>query len=226
MTDEEVLQVLSDIQRAEKELLELYRKQISVVGPLTYQHFYLFGIARRALSQSNAFRSMIESRNSLVALALVRLQMDTMLRLYALFFVTDPDDFATKVYHGASVNKLKDDRGQLMSDTCLRDRVASQNAWVPDVYRETSGYIHFSHRHIQAALSLQDKGAGKVELRLGPHDIDKPLAYYGEAVRAFRHITMMIPIAAGDWFERLKSNPGKPIGESQGNAEIVSSQMS
>jgi hypothetical protein len=211
-TDAEVVNFLADIERADKELLALFSTIIASGGPVSYQHLYLFGIARRSLAQSNAFRQMIESRNSLVALSLVRMQLDNMLRLYASFFVANPDDFATKVHDGVEIRKIKDAKGNLMTDSYLRDRVTKINAWVNDVYKETSGYIHFSNRHIQAALELKDKATGHVEVQIGPYDLNQPLAYYGEVVRAFRHITMMIPVAAEDWLSQLKINPGKIIG--------------
>jgi hypothetical protein len=49
-------EVLGHIERSERELLDLYRRHGS--GPISYQHFYLFGIARRALALSVAFRKM------------------------------------------------------------------------------------------------------------------------------------------------------------------------
>src|SRR5271166_5275879 len=92
--------ILADIERSERELLTLYEKQIR--GPVGYQHFYLFGIARRALAQSSAFRQMIVSRNSIVASSILRLQLDTVLRLYAIFWVADPEYFAREVFKGTA----------------------------------------------------------------------------------------------------------------------------
>jgi hypothetical protein len=57
--DEKASQVLSDVERSERDILDLYQKHSR--GPIGYQHFYLFGIARRALAQSAAFRKMIAS---------------------------------------------------------------------------------------------------------------------------------------------------------------------
>ena len=200
------------IERAEGEILALCKTQISAGDPVGYQHLYLFGIARRALAQSKAFRQMVDSRNSLVASSLVRLQLDTMLRLYAAFFVADPDDFATKVFKGTSINKIKDARRKPMTDSYLRDRVAEQNSWVIEVYKEASGYIHFSNPHMHAAIEMKNEKTGLMEIQIGPYDFDKPIAYYAELVRPFLHITMMIPVAAADWSSNLKSKPGKIIG--------------
>jgi hypothetical protein len=202
--NENASRVLADIVRSERELLDLYQKHAN--GPVGYQHFYLFGIARRALAQSVAFRQMIGDRNSLVALSITRMQLDTVLRLYALFWVADPEDFATKVFKGTEINKLKAKDGCPLTDQYLKERLAPKNDWIPAVYKETSGYIHFSNRHMKAALELIDRESGHVRLQIGAHDGGKPISYYGEGLRAFRHLNLMIPVAAEDWFSRLKQN--------------------
>lgn len=201
--DDMAADIVADIKRAESDILDLYERHCR--GPVGYQHFYLFGIARRALAQAAAFRSMIEQRNSLVVSSIIRMQLDTVLRLYALFWVADPEKFAEKVFKGTDINKLKAADSEFLTDGYLKKRLAAKNDWIRPVYSETSGYIHFSNRHIKAAFKLSETGAARsVELVIGPEDIGRPLAYYGEMLRAFRHLTMMIPVAAEDWFERLK----------------------
>ncbi len=86
------------------------------------------------------------------------------------------------------------------ADRHLKDKLAAQNAWVSSVYRETSGFIHFSQRHILAAI---DGEAGETAVRIGPCDADKPDGYYREMLSAFLHVNMMIPVAAEDWLSRL-----------------------
>ncbi|QOZ44771.1 hypothetical protein XH89_15775 [Bradyrhizobium sp. CCBAU 53340] len=150
---------------------------------------------------------MIEQRNSLVASSIIRMQLDTVLRLYAMFWVADPEKFAEKVFKGTDINKLKTADGELLTDGYLKKRLGAKNDWIRPVYSETSGYIHFSNRHIKAAFKPSEaETARSVDLVIGPEDMGRPLAYYGEMLRAFRHLTMMIPVAAEDWFERLKGS--------------------
>jgi hypothetical protein len=202
--DDRINQVLADIERSERELQEVYFRHMT--GGVLYQHFYLYGIARRALAQSSAFRQMIAAKNSLVALSLVRLQLDTVLRLYALFWVADSEQFAHEVFKGTEINKLKAADGSLLSDRYLKKQVAKTNDWMPAVYAETSGYIHFSQRHILAALSMKDAGTREAQVQIGPNDSDKPLRYYGEPLRAFLHLNMMLPVAVEECFARIKAN--------------------
>ncbi len=199
--DDRASAVLADIERSERKILDTYQRHCS--GPVVYQHFFLFGIARRALAQSAAFRQMIADRNSLVAAAIVRMQLDTVLRVYALFFVSDPEDFAKQVFSGKPINRLHAADGHLLTDKYLANQLSVRNSWVPTVYAETSGYIHFSHRHMKAAIELIDEKTGEAELCIGPGDTGKSLSYYGEMLRAFLHLNVMIPVAAEDWFDRL-----------------------
>jgi hypothetical protein len=198
--------VLAEIEQSEEAILAVYREPVSTRGAVGYQHLYLFGIARRALSQSVAFRQMIAARNSVVALSLIRLQLDTVLRLYALFWVDDPEHFAKEVFNGTPIDKLKAADGSFMRDKYLRDKLAARNDWMSPVYAETSGYIHFSHRHIKAALAVKDSASAMAQVQIAPYDTGKTISYYGELLRAFRHINLMIPVAAEDWFSRLKAN--------------------
>ena len=113
----------------------------------------------RSLSNSSAFTQLIRAHNYLVAASLVRLQLDTFLRFFASYLVSDPHEFATSVLAGTEVRKLKDRSGTLMTDRHLVDSVASEFPWAPSVYKSTSGFIHLSDKHIHSAIqSVEDDG--------------------------------------------------------------------
>lgn len=57
--------------------------------------------------------------------------------------------------------------------------------------------------------------SGARQVQIAPYDTGKTISYYGELHRAFRHINLMIPVAAEDWFRRLKAN-----GSSAGFGEL------
>lgn len=202
----EKLSTFDYLLRVEKELLETYQQHLPN-RPVGYRHFYLCGAARRALAQSRAFKSCVEDKNGLVALALLRLQLDTVLRLYALYWVDDPEKFAHDVFDGKQIDRIKDGRGNLMKDRYLIDRILSKNPWVESVYKNTSGLIHFSHRHIRAAIHTKDASKGLFEIFIGPNDPSHEFDDFEEMVAAFFHATAMIKVAADDWFSRVDPNP-------------------
>ncbi len=195
-------QALDNLRRAERDLLDVFQHHMPNRA-FGCQHLYLMGIARRSLAQARAFRSCIKDLNWLVAAALLRLQLDTVLRLYALYWVADPEDFAARVFAGEQVDRMKAADGEQMSDRYLREKIKSQNAWVDSVYKNTSGLIHFSSRHMHAAIRLKDERTGMIEGFIGPTDPNHVIEDFAETIEAFFHCTAIICVACDDWFERF-----------------------
>ncbi|MDM7930024.1 hypothetical protein [Blastomonas fulva] len=202
-------QALANLRRAERELLDVFQHHMPNRS-FGCQDFYLMGIARRSLAQARAFRSCIEDLNWLVAAALLRLQLDTVLRLYALYWVADPEDFAGRVFAGEQVNRMKAADGNQMSDRYLIEKIKDQNAWVESVYKNTSGLIHFSSRHMHAAIRLKDEQTGLIEGFIGPTDPNHTVEDFTETIEAFFHCTAMVGVACGDWFERFNTVERRP----------------
>lgn len=201
-------QALANLIRAERELLDLYQHHMAN-RPFGHQDLYLVGIARRTLAQARAFKQCVEDRNWLVGSALLRLQLDTVLRLYALYWVADPEEFAGRVFRGEQIDRLKAADGKLMKDRYLIDQLKGDNPWIESVYKNTSGLIHFSDRHIFSALRVKDD-TGTFESFIGPNDPEHALADFLEVLEAFVHCTVMISVAAGDWFARFNTVYRRP----------------
>lgn len=94
---------------------------------LTHASFFGMGVGRRALALSSGFRSMVEQCNSLCAIPIVRMQLDTAIRFYAGFFVVDHQKFCRDVLEGKQIDKMKSDENQLMQDKYLVKRVAKKS---------------------------------------------------------------------------------------------------
>lgn len=174
---------------------------------ITHADFYAMGIARRATALSSGFRSMVQLRNSLCAVPIVRMQLDTALRLYAGFFVSDHLAFCDAVFRGARINKLMADDGQKMMDTYLVNRVAIRNPWIKAVYDYTSGYVHFSSKHIFEAL--KSDGSGGFKMVIGPDDYDREPIDFKEPMRCMHHLNLIIECALVDWLERMCPPPAR-----------------
>jgi hypothetical protein len=178
---------------------------------ITHADFYAMGIARRANALSAGFRSMVQQRNSLCALPLVRMQLDTALRLYAGFFVTDHFAFCRAVIGGTQVKHLRADDGRKMLDRYLLERVAKANPWMKEVYALTSGHIHFSHHHIREALR-SEKGR-PISMVIGPTDHDREAQHFHEPMRCMHHLNLIIECALRDWLDRMSVPPEPGDGE-------------
>lgn len=194
---------------SEAAIISTCADQVKAGQSATYADLYAMGVARRSLALSSGFRSMVEQRNSLCALPSVRMQLDTVLRLYAGFFASDHQKFCADVIAGKHVDRLKSEDGSLMKDRYLLDRVAERNPWILDVYRMTSGYIHFSERHVFAAFTLQQ--GRSFEVKISPNDGDREPNYYREPMRCMHHLNLMIEFALTDWFARMCGPAGPAV---------------
>ncbi|HGI9262487.1 hypothetical protein [Klebsiella pneumoniae] len=196
------LQAMKDLERADNEIKELF---IQMQGKdFGYDFLLAIGIARRSCALTSGFKSMLEAKNSLCALALVRMQLDNSLRLYAGFFSKDRMKFSKDVLNGKIISKMKADDNQPMTDNYLARRVSTKNPWVINVYKKTSGYIHFSEEHIKEAL--RHNGGSNYEIVIGPKDFDRNEEHFLEPLQCFTHITMMIKVQLEDWLGLLDRN--------------------
>jgi hypothetical protein len=131
--------------------------------------FLAVAALNRSLSNSSAFTQLVRAQNYLVAASLVRLQLDTFLRFFASYLVSDPHGFAKSVLAGAEVRKRKDRSGALMTDRYLVASVAAEFPWAPNVYKSTSGFIHLSDKHIWGAIqSVEDDGTLSMHIGSDP----------------------------------------------------------
>jgi hypothetical protein len=167
---------------------------------LTRADFFALGVARRATALSAGFRAMVDQRKSLCALPIVRMQLDTALRLYAGFFAPDHRAFCRRVMDGDRIDRIKADDGQRMNDKYLCRRVAQRNPWMNDVYELTSGYVHLSERHISAVLDRTDELGPHVAL--GTMDRREP-RHFHEPARCMVHLGLIINHALMDWLDRM-----------------------
>ena len=167
-----------------------------------YDYLYAIGVARRASSLIAGFLDMVRSKNSVCALALLRVHLDTMLRLYAGFWAKEGRHiFVKRVLEGTQINSMLSDENVKMTDNYLAKRLSTKEPWVINVYKKTSGYIHFSGDHIRD--SLKRKSHNEFEFMIGPNDKDREVFDFLEPLNCFWHITGYIKVALEDWLGLL-----------------------
>lgn len=206
--------VVTAIKDSEKAITETFLPNTS----LTYASLLGMGVSRRALALSSGFRAMVEQRNSLCAIPIVRMQLDTAVRFYAGFFVVDHQQFCRDVLGGKQINKMMSDEKKPMQDKYLVERVAKRNPWMIDVYKKTSGYIHFSHHHIREAIRIDKTGHG--QMVIGPNDFDRKPIDFLEPMQCMLHLNEIINFALQDWFKRMCDPEGIKISAGELWGEI------
>lgn len=169
----------------------------------------------RSLNLIFGFCTLVEARNFISAAPLLRLQIDTCLRFYASFIVDNPHDFALAVLKGTPINKQKDKGGNRMTDSYLVKMLSKEEPWVIKVYKQSSGYIHLSDKHIFNSMSSSPNGERSMELRIGQEDAFVSDDLYLEAIAAFKAATELFLRYIHGWaftkdnpkiVERLKKN--------------------
>jgi hypothetical protein len=157
-------QLCTALETSEKKISGVLFKHLKEKKLATNADFFGFGIGRRTLAMSSGFRLMVEQKNSLCALPMVRMQLDSVLRLYAGFWVEDHREFCSNVLSGVQIDRMKDREGNLMRDKALVDKLATKNPWITNVYKVTSGYVHFSNRHIMEVFKKGDDGTAQIAI--------------------------------------------------------------
>ncbi|MCC8535937.1 hypothetical protein ACDH70_21865 [Xanthomonas axonopodis pv. poinsettiicola] len=167
--------------------------------------FLAVAALNRSLSNCSAFTQMVRAQNYLIAASLVRLQLDTFLRFFASYLVSDPHEFATSVLAGTEIRKLKDRSGVPMTDRHLVQSVSLEFPWVHSVYKSTSGFIHLSNKHIFSAIqSVQ--GDGRLSMLIGSDPERFPSELWVEMSEGFTAATEALFRYVDGW-AFTKANP-------------------
>ena len=160
--------------------------------------FLILAALNRSRVNIHGFRNLIELGNYFAATPFVRMQLDSVLRLFATTLVNDPHGLAKKILDGESIRKIKDRSGEKMTDAYLLSAFAKTEPWVTKVYDSGSGFIHLSNKHIFGIFS----GAGEngiFQIAIGPTQDNIPEEFRIEAIAAITHITMLIINLCNGW---------------------------
>ncbi|EHJ98811.1 hypothetical protein [Agrobacterium tumefaciens] len=181
-------------------------------GQTNFSSVTLFLLAALQRVESNAagFEAMVKSKNYPVACAIVRMQIDTAMRVYGLRLMADPHDGAMKLLSGERYDRIRPKRGDKLRDAVLLGALNVEYDWIKKVYERTSGMVHLSGMHIHHAFdhstSVENEdGSLSIELVLGPNSPNIPPELYDEICAAFTHISM---IAASLIIASLKHEQG------------------
>lgn len=117
---------------------------------------YAISVFNRSCTLTSGFRSLIEIRSFSSAAALLRLQLDNILRFYALLLAANPHEFLKNVFEGGQISKFTDRSGVRMTDKHLVTTVSSDLPWIGTVYEKCSGYVHFSSNHFYSAMKKDE----------------------------------------------------------------------
>jgi hypothetical protein len=164
----------------------------SANGTLYPLDFVVIGIVKRSVSIASAFKTLITDWNMVCARAILRMQIDTVIRFSAFWISEDSHKMAMKVMSGIQINRIKDKDGNRMTDAYLVKKLSSKFDWMPQVYKYTSGYIHFSERHLFDPIANLDEANHIISFIINEEDQKFPESSWHEIISCFNQCTEII----------------------------------
>jgi hypothetical protein len=149
---------------------------------------------------------MLEGQNLTCASAILRMQLDTVLRLYAGIRYGHIGQFAERIMQNERISNLKSNDGKRLFDKLLVSELSQQLPWISTVYDRSSGSIHLSRRHVMLALGTLEED-GSIQLQVGPADKHVGDEIFLELGQAFLHTTYLAIQMISEWYKRIPRVP-------------------
>ncbi len=164
----------------------------------------------RSLNLAEGFLLLMPKHGFICAAALLRLQLDNVLRFHGVLNCVDPHDTAARIISGISIRKLKDKTGQRMVDARLVELLEKRNPWVRKCYEQSSDYVHLSDAHIRRFLARSTRGKdGRRIFRIGNNDDHMSLKDRGALITSFTTVTRGV-LSLIDLYTRGRAHFGSP----------------
>jgi hypothetical protein len=106
-------------------------------------------VLKRSIANAKAFLLLMDSGNEFAAMPLIRLQLDSVLRISAFRLVDDPYALAKHMIEGEVFHKYKNPTRTVdLCDHALRTPLEAKYEYINELYETTSGYVHLSQHHL------------------------------------------------------------------------------
>lgn len=180
---------INNLREIERDHYDIGKKIMTVSNREIYpMDMYAIAVINRSVALLSGFCDEIEKKNFICAAPLLRLQLDNLFRFQAAWLVDKPHDFVQDVISGKQINQIKDRDGKNMSDNYLVKKLSIEYPMLNDLYKNTSGFIHLSDKHIFSSFGNPNDG-GKLNSKISATDSFVSEKDYLSAIRAFFEIT-------------------------------------
>jgi hypothetical protein len=150
--------------------------------------WYILAAIKKTASLVHAFCVLARAKNTLAAAALIRLQLDTAMRVFGLSLVDDVDAAGARLMNDESYRKLKSREGEFLLDTVLHRKLNEQYPGLTEAYEATSSYVHLSGAHIKTGLSARPDSP-VLFFHLNGTDDARPDEWFADIVDSFDQAT-------------------------------------
>jgi len=167
-------QLLTEIDNKSKAIINMGKQLNAITPQMETFEFLLIAALNRTVNISKAYTTLIRDNNFLAAAPLVRINIDTLLRLYASSICEfDRNTFASKVMGGEQINKMKlNGTKEKLSDINLYLELSKEEGmeWVEKIYKVGNSYVHLENSHILSSLKAVDEKERIATMTIGFHD--------------------------------------------------------
>jgi hypothetical protein len=189
---------LKAIEALEAELVMKAQATMPAGGAVNVIDFFILGATQRTLSQSTAFRTLIETRNFPSATVLLRTQIDTAMRINGLRFMGDPEaDIERILKRERTFDRLMSSpeagggKAERLTDAFLKRKLAEEHPWIEPLYEQTSDFVHLSFRHLFTAITKTDSATQIATMAISGTDPKQDESAYYEVCDAFFQVSKL-----------------------------------
>lgn len=202
-------ELLIEIDNKSKAIIKLGKQLISIPPKIESFDIFLIAALNRTVNISKAYTSLIRNNNFIAAAPLVRINIDTLLRLYAsVISEYDRNTFADKVIKGELIKNMKlIDTNQKLTDFLLYTEISKVNnmEWVADIYKAGNSFVHLEKSHVFSSLKVANHQERLISMTIGFHDSFVPEnEKFGSAVWMNKTIDSIILQAQIWMYEKSK----------------------
>lgn len=109
--------------------------------------YFIISVLKRSLSLVSSYCILINNENILSAIPLIRLQIDSLIRLSLLNLYPNHRELIINTLDGKQLKDFKIGK-QKITEKFILDHLEKIYPNIKNIYYDTSGYIHFSYKHI------------------------------------------------------------------------------
>lgn len=202
-------ELLVEIDKKSKAIINLGKQLTAITPKIETFDFFLIASLNRTVNISKAYTSLIRDNNFIAAAPLIRINIDTLLRLYAsIISEYDRNTFASKVIGGELINKMKlGDTKQKLSDFTLYTEISKieNMEWVTRIYKAGNSFVHLEKSHVFSSMKVKDENERLIDMSIGFHDSFVPESEkFGSAVWMNKTIDSIIQQAQIWMYEKAQ----------------------
>lgn len=205
---EELNKLLIELKNEDSKLIEIGKNLIEVNG-MTEFTFFCNSILNRTINLNRGYTTLVNDNNYIAAAPLVRLNLDSLIRLFASTQSEfDVDTFAKKVRKGDVIRKMKyyKNHKERLTDAKLIELIKEIKSfkWTEQIYEAGSGYIHLSNQHFYSSVKIVEPNTVESGIRLTDEFISETEKIAGTYY--MQQSSKGIRIFIGDWIEERKKH--------------------